>query len=70
MKKYKLANKDHFHFTNECFECRKDDHDDSAMVAFWVTLNGYPEPHYICTLCAVKIPLDNLIIDSQEKRTS
>jgi hypothetical protein len=66
MNKIIIKNKHHNHFTNTCFKCGHDDHDDSAMVPILVTrMSGLiPKEHfeadYMCTMCAVKIPTEQL----------
>lgn len=50
-KNFIKAQKDHFHFTNICWQCRKIK-DDSQMVPIWAERNGYLEPDYICELCS------------------
>ena len=50
LKSMKLANKDHFHFTNQCFYCREYV-DDSEILPVKIIRNGYIENDYCCDYC-------------------
>lgn len=68
MRKIIIKLRDHAHFTNTCCQCGGD-HDDNEMVPVLVTrLSGittkeYFEPDYMCTMCAVKIPTNQLELE-------
>lgn len=61
-KKVIRAQKDHFHFTNYCFFCKKHIND-KEIIPVWIDIpsglkasegESYFEPHYCCEACYLK----------------
>lgn len=61
---YRLATKDHFHFTNDCHVCSKSVDDSNIRAVVWIYVHEllgetYGENHYACIGCLTELGVLN-----------